>query len=73
MTLSSGTPEAWCSPSIFCVMTADTMPRSTSAATARWPLLGRAPVIVLSVSILRRQVSRRISSEEMKSSNMIGL
>ena len=58
---------------LFWVITAVHFPRRTSDATAWWPRFGSATVMVLSVSILRRQVSRRISRLDMKSSNMIGL
>ena len=37
-------PAAWCSPSTFCVMTPETSPARSSAATARCPALGAAPV-----------------------------
>jgi hypothetical protein len=38
-------PAAWCSPSTFCVMTPETSPARSSAATARCPALGAAPVM----------------------------
>ena len=37
-------PAAWCSPSTFCVMIPETSPARSSAATARCPALGEAPV-----------------------------
>ena len=36
MMQSAGTPEAWCSPSMFWVITAETRPRLTSSVTASW-------------------------------------
>ena len=64
----SGTPERWCRPSTFWVMMAVMRPCSTSLASARWPALGSALSMVSSVANLRRQDSRRISSDAMKSS-----
>jgi len=60
--------EAWCSPSIFCVMTAAILPRRTSASTARGRDLGSAALKVSSMTKRRRQVSRRASSEARNSS-----
>jgi hypothetical protein len=34
--------DSWCSPSMFCVMTDETLPARTSFSTARWPRLGSA-------------------------------
>src|SRR5215469_140634 len=72
MTWSSAMPEAWCRPSIFCVITTPTLPRLTSSATARWPRLGRASRNASSIAKRRRQVSRRASSEARKSEKSIG-
>src|SRR5271165_6912887 len=72
MTRSSGMPEAWCRPSMFCVMTAAAVPRRTSSATARWPRFGVAARKVSSIAKRRRQVSRRASSETRKSEKSIG-
>src|SRR5436190_326975 len=47
-------PDAWCSPSIFWVMTAATLPRRTSASTARWPRLGSAALKMSSIAKRRR-------------------
>ena len=73
ITLSSGTPDAWCKPSMFCVITAGILPSSTSRASARCPALGVAFCSVSWVANLRRQDSRRISAEARKSPNSIGL
>src|SRR5262245_10102143 len=73
MTLSPGTPEAWCRPSMFCVMTAVILPCSTRRASARWPALGVALRSVSSMANRRRQDSRRASAEARKSENSIGL
>src|SRR5262245_46087863 len=73
MTLSPGTPEAWCRPSMFCVMTAVILPCSTRRASARWPALGVALRSVSSTANRRRQDSRRASVEARKSENSIGL
>jgi len=43
MILSAGMPDASCSPSVFWVITAETLPSRTSFSTARWPRLGWAP------------------------------
>jgi hypothetical protein len=67
ITLFSGTPEAWCSPSMFWVITAATLPSRTSRATARWPRFGSAARSTGSEANLRRHASRRISREAMKS------
>src|SRR3954469_7595600 len=65
-------PEAWCSPSMFWVMTAATLPRRTSASTARCPRLGSAALKMSSIAKRRRQVSRRASSEATNSSKYMG-
>src|SRR5215469_18463796 len=72
MTRSSAMPEAWCRPSIFCVITAAALPRRTSSATLRWPRFGAATRKVSSIAKRRRQVSRRASSEARKSEKSIG-
>src|SRR5262252_6503393 len=72
MTRSSAMPEAWCRPSIFCVITAAALPRRTSSATLRWPRFGAAAPNVSSIAKRRRQVSRRVSSEARKSEKSIG-
>ena len=68
MIFEAGTPERWCRPSMFWVMIAVILPCSTSLASARWPALGSALTMVSSVANLRRHDSRRISSDDMKSS-----
>src|SRR5215472_11975347 len=57
---------------MFWVITAATLPRRTSSATARWPRFGRASRKVSSIAKRRRQVSRRASSEARKSEKSIG-
>ena len=57
---------------MFCVITADALPRFTSVATARWPRFGSALRIVASVAKRRRHVSRRASSEARNSEKSIG-
>ena len=72
ITRFAGTPDAWCSPSMFCVITADALPRFTSVATARCPRFGSALRIVSSVANRRRHVSRRASSDARNSEKSIG-
>ena len=57
---------------MFWVMTHDAFPCRTSRAIAAWPAFGFAARRVLSVSNLRRQVSRRASSDAMNSPKSIG-
>lgn len=57
---------------MFCVMTVSTLPRRTSAATARWPRLGRAARNTPSLSKRRRHDSMRASSESRKLSKSMG-
>ena len=42
--VTAAAPAAWCSPSTFCVTIPETSPARSSAATARCPAFGAAPV-----------------------------
>jgi hypothetical protein len=44
-------PAAWCSPSVFCVMTATSRPAPSIVASAAWPGLGLAASAMLPRSL----------------------
>ena len=71
-TRASGTPDLWCSPSMFWVITVVTMPRCTSDATARWPWLGSARPMVRWLSTRWLHASRRADSDATKSRKSTG-
>jgi hypothetical protein len=65
--VTEAAPAAWCSPSTFCVMTPRTSPARSSAATARCPALGEAPVTCRHPRCDRAQYRWRARSDPVNS------